>query len=290
MKRLVIAALVGIGAPAMAQTASPASISAVSPVNPARLAGAKPVIDQVWPLGASRRFMHASMDQAIQSMMGGMSDMKASDLVRSADLAAATAQARAAPAGAATTIEIAPRQAAMPPSANGVAPAAVAQGSTAHSDPARLAAAERLLGLVHLEQQYDALFARLIPVMSVQVFTSIKDNVRVPAKIRTELADAASRAEAERIFAEETMKGFKARYPELRAVTAREYAAVFTADELDQLAAFYASPVGQKSLAAMPALQGKLMPIGMAAGRQVGAAAMQRTFDRLELPPRRPAT
>lgn len=157
------------------------------------------------------------------------------------------------------------------------------------ADPARLAAAERLLGATHIDQQYDAVLTRMIPVITVQMFSSLKENVAVPAAVRTHLAEPENAAQAERIFAEEAMKGFKGQYAAMRTATAREYAAVFTTDELNQLIAFYASPIGQKSLAVQPELQNKLMPIGMAAGRDVGRGAMLRTLDRLNLMPKKPA-
>lgn len=154
---------------------------------------------------------------------------------------------------------------------------------TVAASPAAVAAAERFLDLIHLDRQYDSIFSRMIPVMTVQVFTSLKDNVKMPAKIRAHLADPAKEAEAERVFADEVMKGFRARYAAMRTATAREYATVFTAEELGQLVAFYQTPLGQKTLAVLPTLQGKLFPIGMAAGREVGEIAMRRTFERLDL-------
>lgn len=114
------------------------------------------------------------------------------------------------------------------------------------SPSAAIAAAERFLDLIHLDRQYDSIFARMIPVMTVQVFTSLKDNVKMPAKIRAHLADPAKEAEAERVFADEVMKGFRARYAAMRTATAREYATVFTAEELEQLVAFYQTPLGKR--------------------------------------------
>jgi uncharacterized protein len=160
--------------------------------------------------------------------------------------------------------------------------------SAAPVDPARLAKAEQLLDLIHINQQYDSIFARMTPLMTTQVFTSLRDDVKVPASVRAKLADPGQLAAAERVFSEETTKGFQERYPALRLATAREYAAAFTVAELDQLADFYRSPVGQKSLQVLPSLQAKLMPIGMQAGAEVGRAAMLRTFERLDLAPKAP--
>lgn len=159
----------------------------------------------------------------------------------------------------------------------------------AAADPVRLAAARRLLTATNIERMYDAMFTQLIPVMTVQVFSGLKDNVQVPAAIRTELAKPDREAAAERMFAAEVQKGFKAEYPDLKDATAREYAAVFTADEMDRLTAFYQSPLGQKTLAVMPQLQARIMPIGMRAGQKVGAAAIRNTIERLQLDHGKPA-
>ena len=155
-------------------------------------------------------------------------------------------------------------------------------------DPQRLAAAQQLLELMHLDQQYDGVFSRMIPVMTIQLFNSLKDNVKVPVSVRSSLADPAKAAEAERIFAEEASNGFKGRYVEMKTATAREYAAAFSLEDLTQLLGFYHSPVGQKTLTVLPALQAKLMPIGMAAGAQVGQAALKRTFERMKIEPASP--
>lgn len=155
-------------------------------------------------------------------------------------------------------------------------------------DPARLQAAERLLEAMHIDQQYDSMFSRMIPVMTVQVFATLKNDVQVPVALRTELAKPDRAAAAERIFAEQSLRGFKAHYAELKLATARAYAAAFELNELNQIAAFYQTPVDQKTLAVIPALQSKLMPIGMAAGVAVGQEAMRKTVEQMGFAPPRP--
>ena len=167
-------------------------------------------------------------------------------------------------------------------------PPVAAVPAAAPVDPARLTVAKQLLAAMHLDQQYDAIFSRLIPVMSVQLFSSLKNNTTVPASLRSYLADPANAAQAERVFAQEASAGFKSQYAEFSAATAREYAGAFSADELGQLLAFYRSPVGQKTLAVLPAVQAKLIPIGMAAGARIGQAALGRTIERLHLQPGKP--
>ena len=150
-------------------------------------------------------------------------------------------------------------------------------------NPARMAAATRLLDMLNLERRYDTIFKQMIPVMTLQVFGSLKDNVKVPAILRADLAKPEREAEAERLFATETLNGFKAEYPSMKAATAREYAIVFTTDEMNELTAFYASPIGRKTLSVMPQLQAKMIPIGMQMGRKVGEAAFLKTIERMKI-------
>ncbi|MBA4041098.1 MAG: hypothetical protein C0474_04760 [Sphingobium sp.] len=174
----------------------------------------------------------------------------------------------------------APRPA--PPSAPSSAsqpPASANQG--VRVDPARIAAAEKLLKALDLTAQYDASFARLIPVLSVQAFDSLKDNVRVPRTVRSYLADPANLNTARAKFGEAAIAGFRARYPELIRATAIEYAKAFSVDELNALTSFYDTPAGQKALKLLPELQGRLFNIGAAVGAQVGREAMRKTLQDL---------
>lgn len=155
--------------------------------------------------------------------------------------------------------------------------------STPTSDKAAIAAAQRLLDATGIERQYDDILAKMIPLMAHQVFGSLKDNVTVPAKLRTFLADEENRGRATRIFNEEAAAAFRARYPTMRDATAREYARIFTAQELDELTAFYATPLGAKALRSVPEIQNQLMPIGVAAGADAGRIAMTRMVEKLGL-------
>ncbi|GAA4770801.1 hypothetical protein GCM10023219_16890 [Stakelama sediminis] len=53
---------------------------AAAPVDPARLAAARPVVDQIWPLGTYARIMHATMNTIIKSSLASMYDIKPSDI------------------------------------------------------------------------------------------------------------------------------------------------------------------------------------------------------------------
>lgn len=67
--------------PGVAQTKPPATMQPppVAPIDPARLAAAKPVIDQIWPMGTYARIMHGVMEQMSQGMLASMYGMRAGD-------------------------------------------------------------------------------------------------------------------------------------------------------------------------------------------------------------------
>ncbi|MFN3434084.1 MAG: DUF2059 domain-containing protein [Sphingomonas sp.] len=73
------AALLAAPAPAAAQTQTQTAPAVVA-IDPARLAAAKVVIDQVWPLGTYARIMRATMDQVVSGSLAGMYDLKPADL------------------------------------------------------------------------------------------------------------------------------------------------------------------------------------------------------------------
>ena len=86
MKRIraTLAALImGAAAPVWAQTApDTVPMADPDPVDPARLAAAKTVIDQVWPLGTYERIMRAAMDQIVNGSLASMYDMKVDDFTK----------------------------------------------------------------------------------------------------------------------------------------------------------------------------------------------------------------
>lgn len=155
-------------------------------------------------------------------------------------------------------------------------------------DPARMAAAERLVLALRIESQYDTIFGRIIPTMSVQIFDSLKNNVQVPTSLRNKLADPAQLADAQQKFTRFAVAGFKARYPQMIKATAAEYAREFSVDELNGLIAFYDTPLGQKALAVLPAIQQRLFPIGEAMGREVGRDAMLKVLEQIDASMPRP--
>lgn len=66
--------------PAAPALATPAPAPSTAPLDPARLAAARPVIDRVWPLRTYERLMRGAMDQVAGNMMSGMYGMKMDDI------------------------------------------------------------------------------------------------------------------------------------------------------------------------------------------------------------------
>lgn len=66
--------------------AAKAAPAAAKPVDPARLAAARPVVEKLWPLGTYRRMMDGVMNGMMQRVMNQMFDMPASDFAKAAGL------------------------------------------------------------------------------------------------------------------------------------------------------------------------------------------------------------
>lgn len=79
VKRIALALLAAAASPALAQTAParPAPAKAEPAAEPAHLALARTAVESVWPLGTYERMADAMMSE----FMGGMFDMKMSDMV-----------------------------------------------------------------------------------------------------------------------------------------------------------------------------------------------------------------
>lgn len=88
-KALLTIFAAGLAAPSLAQQqpapASTASTVGTVETDPTRVAAAKPVIDKLWPLGTYRRMMDGTMSKLMDSMMGSVMGMKASDMVIATD-------------------------------------------------------------------------------------------------------------------------------------------------------------------------------------------------------------
>jgi hypothetical protein len=81
MKSLLMAAALLV-APVAAMAQAPDAPAAPSAE---RIAAARPVIDQIWPLGTYRRMMDGTMSKMMDSMMESMMGMRASDMIGGMD-------------------------------------------------------------------------------------------------------------------------------------------------------------------------------------------------------------
>jgi hypothetical protein len=70
--------------------------------------------------------------------------------------------------------------------------------------------------------------------------------------------------------------------PEMRKKTAELYSKHFTEDELKEMTEFYRTPLGQKTLAAMPAIMNDAMKLGMDAVQKEMPAFQQKVGEIVE--------
>jgi hypothetical protein len=84
------------------------------------------------------------------------------------------------------------------------------------------------------------------------------------------------------IVSEEFLAQADKMVPILSEQVRRRHAEIFTAQELDGLAAFYGSPLGKRFTAVTPELQARLMRDGGPVGEAAAQAALPRIIDRLK--------
>ncbi len=133
-----------------------------------------------------------------------------------------------------------------------------------NSEAAKLAAARNLLVATHAEAQ----FAAMIPL----IFQQLRQVLSAQSPDRQD--------DINQVF-DEVLKQSIDRRSEIIDQIAHLYATRFTAEEMNTVADFYRSPVGQKFIAAMPGLAADAMKMGSAWGEQVGREAEQKIRDEL---------
>jgi hypothetical protein len=145
-------------------------------------------------------------------------------------------------------------------------------------DPAALASAKRLLAMMHMNQTIDRMIGSMVPVMAPAILGMLEhdDTTRAVMEKMESQPDGRNRLMA--IFSDEFLKSLRARYPSIIDSAAQEYAATFTARELDQAIAFYSTPTGAKFLALQPQLQQTIGTRAGAIGREAGMEAGQRAM------------
>lgn len=149
-------------------------------------------------------------------------------------------------------------------------------------DPARQAAAERLLRQMGMEATLDHTFAELTPFFAKAVIGELAGNPQSKAMI--DAIDSASPDNHDlmiAILSQEFTLAIKRQYPAFIKRAAIEYAAAFTTEELQAIANFYATGPGAKALKLLPELQTKIGAQGRELGRIAGAEAGKRAFARI---------
>ncbi|MES2756808.1 MAG: DUF2059 domain-containing protein [Pseudomonadota bacterium] len=147
--------------------------------------------------------------------------------------------------------------------------ASSAFAQAARPDPAAEAAVRKLLTAM----DYRASMARTMAQMSANMPAMMRNSVagRVAADPRlTDDQRKQAIADAERTMpraleAVNKVMNDPALLDEMTAEMVPLYARTFTVGELDQLTAFYSSPVGKKTIASMP----QIMAAGMEAGNRI---------------------
>ena len=149
------------------------------------------------------------------------------------------------------------------------------------ADAATMAAAERLIAQMNVTATRDRVFVQLSPMFAQAVLGQLGSEPKTKAMIDTINAKAPENHDRMvTILSQEFMIAIKRQYPAYLKRVAAQYAAAFTADELNAIAGFYATGPGAKALRLLPELQAKMSAdgreLGSVAGREAGARAFER--------------
>ena len=143
--------------------------------------------------------------------------------------------------------------------------ASFAQTPSSKVAPEKLDAARNLLAATNT----DAQFTTIIPLM----FQQMRQSLPPSGSNKNEQID--------QIF-DEIQKQFLDRRSEIIDQIAVLYASKFTVEEMNSLADFYRSPVGQKFIEAMPQLASEAMVLGNAWGQKIAQEAEEKIRRELE--------
>lgn len=153
--------------------------------------------------------------------------------------------------------------------------------SIASDEAARMAAAFHLLDLLHYDETLNRQIAILIPIVSGSVIGNMAASP--DGKMLADALVERGKGGHDRLAAiigEEFASAFKKRYAELKEAAAHEYATQFTLAELQDLTAFYATPVGVKLLSKISEIQQNVGKAGAQIGQQAGVEAGKKAIER----------
>ena len=149
------------------------------------------------------------------------------------------------------------------------------------TDAARLDAARRLIETMNIDGTLDRMFVSLTPLFAESVIGMLSQDPRIEAAVDNLINNGeGGHDRLVAILSQEFMQSLHSRYPQLKMEIAREYAADFTAAELDEITAFYSTGTGAKVLRLMPEIQEKITAAGRKIGERAGQEAGARAFDR----------
>lgn len=143
--------------------------------------------------------------------------------------------------------------------------AASAAAPVPSADPAVIAATKQMLAAMKVREMMTTMMATMERQMPAQMRTSISASINASTVLTPEqkaeqlkkIDDSMPKfaAQAHTLFADPTL------VDDIIAEMVPLYAETYTLDELHQLAAFYASPLGQKMQSTMPTLLTRSMEI-----------------------------
>lgn len=163
------------------------------------------------------------------------------------------------------------------------APAAAPAAAVESDSPsARLEAARKLVELMGIEQVLRTSYRDLGPAMalaSLGAMSAMPETAAVLAQLDQRVEGGRQRLLE--LIAEEATRGMSVQIPGLLEEIARDYASLFTAQELRDSIAFYGSPSGARIVALQPELQKRGRAHGEQAGREAGMEAGRRAMQRM---------
>jgi uncharacterized protein len=128
------------------------------------------------------------------------------------------------------------------------------------SDPAAVAKAKEVMAAAHSDKMAD------------QVITMMEK----PLSQLIESANPGRAKEVTDLLHDQFIPAMRERLPEFTDMAARVYAKHFTVEDLDQLIAFYDSPIGKKLVAEQGAMLAEMGQLGQAWGRNVATEVMRK--------------
>jgi len=141
--------------------------------------------------------------------------------------------------------------------------AGLASATTARAqdpDPAAVAKAKEVMAAAHSDKMMDQMITLMEKPLSQLI----------------EGANPGRGKEVTDLLHDRVIPAMRERMPEFTDLAARVYAKHFTVEDLDQLIAFYDSPVGKKLLAEQGQMLTEMSQIGQAWGRNVAIEVMRK--------------